>query len=84
VAGDLPLVQWLAGVYGYQLNPNDVNGIYCKSGCSSFFIDLDSRAGSAVSSSFVKDWKTPISDNVLGQITGWNRLGATTITRVES
>jgi hypothetical protein len=29
VAGDLPLVQWLAGVYGYQLNPNDVNGIYC-------------------------------------------------------
>jgi hypothetical protein len=30
LAGDLPLVQWLAGIYGYELNPDDVNGVYCE------------------------------------------------------
>lgn len=30
LAGDLPLIVFLAGVYGYHLNPNDVNGIYCE------------------------------------------------------
>ncbi|KAI0400745.1 hypothetical protein F4802DRAFT_601768 [Xylaria palmicola] len=29
VAGDLPIVVFLAGVYGYNLNPNDVNGAVC-------------------------------------------------------
>ncbi|KAI1198859.1 hypothetical protein F5X97DRAFT_137600 [Nemania serpens] len=29
VAGDLPLVVFLAAVYGYALNPNDVNGAVC-------------------------------------------------------
>ncbi|KAJ1325849.1 hypothetical protein MN608_09047 [Microdochium nivale] len=29
LAGDLPLVVFLAGTYGYALNPNNVNGIYC-------------------------------------------------------
>ncbi|KAK8095965.1 hypothetical protein PG999_013987 [Apiospora kogelbergensis] len=29
LAGDQPLVVFLAGVYGYQLNPNDVNGLVC-------------------------------------------------------
>ncbi|KAI0202919.1 hypothetical protein F4808DRAFT_458627 [Astrocystis sublimbata] len=27
VAGDQPVVVFLAGVYGYNLNPNDVNGL---------------------------------------------------------
>ncbi|KAK8021652.1 hypothetical protein PG990_006790 [Apiospora arundinis] len=31
LAGDQPLVVFLAGVYGYQLNPNDVNGLVCES-----------------------------------------------------
>jgi len=31
LAGDLPLVVYLAETYGYTLNPDDVNGIYCKS-----------------------------------------------------
>ncbi|KAI8628116.1 hypothetical protein F5Y19DRAFT_153904 [Xylariaceae sp. FL1651] len=31
VAGDLPLVVFLAEIYGYQLNPNDVNGLVCDS-----------------------------------------------------
>ncbi|KAI0381268.1 hypothetical protein F5Y04DRAFT_79347 [Hypomontagnella monticulosa] len=30
VAGDLPLIVFLAGLYGYKLNPNDVNGISCN------------------------------------------------------
>ncbi|KAI1385637.1 uncharacterized protein F4822DRAFT_350050 [Hypoxylon trugodes] len=30
LAGDLPLIQFLAAVYGYKLNPNDVNGILCN------------------------------------------------------
>ncbi|KAH7029090.1 uncharacterized protein B0I36DRAFT_363679 [Microdochium trichocladiopsis] len=29
LAGDLPLLVYLAETYGYELNPNDVNGIYC-------------------------------------------------------
>ncbi|RKU42551.1 hypothetical protein DL546_005952 [Coniochaeta pulveracea] len=29
VAGDLQLVVWLAMVYGYDLNPNDINGLNC-------------------------------------------------------
>lgn len=29
VAGDLPIVVFLAAVYGYNLNPNDVNGVVC-------------------------------------------------------
>ncbi|KXJ90274.1 hypothetical protein Micbo1qcDRAFT_196403 [Microdochium bolleyi] len=29
LAGDLPLVVFLASTYGYTLNPNNVNGIYC-------------------------------------------------------
>ncbi|KAI1746962.1 hypothetical protein F4782DRAFT_535875 [Xylaria castorea] len=29
VAGDLPIVVFLAAVYGYNLNPNDVNGLVC-------------------------------------------------------
>ncbi|KAL7619649.1 hypothetical protein AAE478_010190 [Parahypoxylon ruwenzoriense] len=29
LAGDLPVIQFLAALYGYQLNPNDVNGILC-------------------------------------------------------
>ncbi|KAK9413365.1 hypothetical protein SUNI508_02564 [Seiridium unicorne] len=29
LAGDQPLVVFLAEVYGYKLNPNDVNGINC-------------------------------------------------------
>lgn len=31
LSGDLPLVVFLAGAYGYALNPNNVNGIYCES-----------------------------------------------------
>jgi hypothetical protein len=30
VAGDVQLVVWLAMVYGYDLNPNDINGLNCK------------------------------------------------------
>ena len=30
VAGDIQLVVWLAKVYGYDLNPNDINGLNCK------------------------------------------------------
>jgi hypothetical protein len=29
VAGDVQLVTWIAHVYGYELNPNDVNGLNC-------------------------------------------------------
>ncbi|GAP90637.1 hypothetical protein SAMD00023353_4800470 [Rosellinia necatrix] len=29
VAGDLPIVVFLANIYGYHLNPNDVNGLVC-------------------------------------------------------
>lgn len=29
VAGDLQPIVWLASVYGYYLNPNDVNGLNC-------------------------------------------------------
>ncbi|KAI0878225.1 hypothetical protein GGS24DRAFT_14038 [Hypoxylon argillaceum] len=29
VAGDLPIVVFLAKIYGYNLNPNDVNGLVC-------------------------------------------------------
>lgn len=31
LAGDLPIVVFLAKVYGFELNPNDVNGILCDS-----------------------------------------------------
>lgn len=31
IAGDLPLVVYLAETYGFVLNPDDVSGIYCKS-----------------------------------------------------
>lgn len=34
VAGDIQLVVWLAALYGYKLNPNDINGVNC--GFSSF------------------------------------------------
>ncbi|KAI1183904.1 hypothetical protein F5B17DRAFT_107675 [Nemania serpens] len=34
VAGDLPLVVFLADVYGYALNPNDVNGLVCDDSLS--------------------------------------------------
>ncbi len=30
VAGDIQLVVWLAAIYGYSLNPNDINGLDCK------------------------------------------------------
>ncbi|KAI0545950.1 hypothetical protein F4679DRAFT_443225 [Xylaria curta] len=30
VAGDLPIVVFLAAIYGYSLNPNDVNGLVCE------------------------------------------------------
>ncbi|KAK6224076.1 hypothetical protein LQW54_000223 [Pestalotiopsis sp. IQ-011] len=30
LAGDLPNVVFLAKVYGFELNPNDVNGILCE------------------------------------------------------
>ena len=30
VAGDIQLVVWLSSLYGYQLNPNDINGLNCK------------------------------------------------------
>jgi len=29
VAGDIQLVTWIAKVYGYDLNPNDINGLNC-------------------------------------------------------
>ncbi|KAI3318994.1 hypothetical protein HD806DRAFT_299694 [Xylariaceae sp. AK1471] len=29
IAGDLPIVVFLAKIYGYNLNPNDVNGVVC-------------------------------------------------------
>lgn len=29
VAGDVQLVTWIAMVYGYNLNPNDINGLNC-------------------------------------------------------
>ncbi|KAI0903295.1 hypothetical protein F4824DRAFT_185129 [Ustulina deusta] len=29
VAGDLPIVVFLADVIGYNLNPNDINGVIC-------------------------------------------------------
>ena len=29
IAGDVQLVTWIAMVYGYDLNPNDVNGLNC-------------------------------------------------------
>ncbi|KAK1767297.1 hypothetical protein QBC33DRAFT_64815 [Phialemonium atrogriseum] len=29
VAGDIQLVVWLAELYGYNLNPNDINGLNC-------------------------------------------------------
>lgn len=32
LAGDLPLVKYLATAYGFELNPNDLNGISCKLG----------------------------------------------------
>lgn len=31
VAGDVQMVVWLAKVYGYNLNPDDINGLLCKS-----------------------------------------------------
>ncbi|KAL8404803.1 hypothetical protein RB594_009614 [Gaeumannomyces avenae] len=31
LAGDVQLVVWLAGIYGYKLNPNDINGVNCDS-----------------------------------------------------
>lgn len=30
LAGDLPIVVFLAKLYGFELNPNDVNGILCE------------------------------------------------------
>ncbi|KAI0508818.1 hypothetical protein F5B22DRAFT_649715 [Xylaria bambusicola] len=30
IAGDLPIVVFLAEIYGYNLNPNDVNGVICE------------------------------------------------------
>lgn len=30
VAGDIQLVVWIAMIYGYDLNPNDINGLNCK------------------------------------------------------
>lgn len=30
VAGDVQLVTWIAMVYGYELNRNDVNGLNCE------------------------------------------------------
>lgn len=30
IAGDVQLVTWIAMVYGYDLNPNDINGLNCK------------------------------------------------------
>ncbi|KAF2966487.1 hypothetical protein GQX73_g7095 [Xylaria multiplex] len=30
IAGDLPIVEFLAAVYGYNLNRNDVNGLVCE------------------------------------------------------
>ncbi|KAB5536191.1 hypothetical protein GE09DRAFT_343111 [Coniochaeta sp. 2T2.1] len=38
VAGDVQLVEWIAKVYGYELNPDDVNGLNCDK-------DLDSCPG---------------------------------------
>ncbi|KAH8668750.1 hypothetical protein BX600DRAFT_262538 [Xylariales sp. PMI_506] len=35
VAGDLPLVVSLAQVFGYQLNPNDINGLVCDENLAS-------------------------------------------------
>jgi len=32
LAGDQQVVVWLAKVYGYRLNPNDINGVNCESG----------------------------------------------------
>ncbi|RWA12520.1 hypothetical protein EKO27_g2583 [Xylaria grammica] len=29
IAGDQPIVEFLAKIYGYNLNPNDVNGLVC-------------------------------------------------------
>lgn len=29
VAGDIQLVVWIAMIYGYNLNPNDINGVNC-------------------------------------------------------
>jgi hypothetical protein len=31
IAGDVQLVVWVSALYGYNLNPNDVNGLNCKS-----------------------------------------------------
>lgn len=30
VAGDQQVVVWLAKLYGYNLNPNDINGLNCE------------------------------------------------------
>jgi hypothetical protein len=40
VAGDVQLVVWLAMVYGYDLNPNDINGLGCKFSCKRYFEGL--------------------------------------------
>lgn len=42
LAGDQPLVVFLAGVYGYKLNPNDVNGLVCTFITSSCLPTLNS------------------------------------------
>ncbi|KAK5625315.1 hypothetical protein RRF57_001031 [Xylaria bambusicola] len=44
IAGDLPIVVFLAEIYGYNLNPNDINGVICElfsvSSLGSFFFSL--------------------------------------------
>lgn len=41
VAGDLQMVVWLAMVYGYDLNPNDINGLNCKFKWRSYIEELE-------------------------------------------
>lgn len=59
-AGDQQLVVWLAKIYGYQLNPNDINGLNCDDrldNCPGVLVCCQVTALSPLLSMWCQDYK---------------------------
>ncbi|KAI0835932.1 hypothetical protein F5Y06DRAFT_299032 [Hypoxylon sp. FL0890] len=60
LAGDLPVIQFLAALYGYQLTPNDVNGVLCNDkldGCPGVKVCCQVTALNPLLSLYCQDYK---------------------------
>lgn len=70
LAGDQPLVVFLAKLYGYKLNPNNINGVVCELSPSLPPHSRDIRISFPAACEFHADWTWFSGDDELDECPG--------------